>query len=82
MVRPVVRSVLGAGAASGWFFIRYGDPDWHLRLRFQGEPRRLWDEVRPALQEQVAPLVADGRVWRVQPTRITPAGIIDGVTGG
>ena len=30
---------LGPGAADRWFFIRYGDPDWHLRLRLHGEPR-------------------------------------------
>ena len=40
-VAPLVRSALGAGAADSWFFIRYGDPDWHLRLRFHGSPERL-----------------------------------------
>jgi hypothetical protein len=33
VVRPVVERVLSGGAADRWFFIRYGDPDWHLRLR-------------------------------------------------
>lgn len=43
----------------GWFFIRYGDPDWHLRLRFHGEPAalclllpELWRLLQPALQSQ------------------------------
>jgi thiopeptide-type bacteriocin biosynthesis protein len=66
VVQPVVESVLGSGAADRWFFIRYGDPDWHLRLRFHGQPDRLHDEVMPALQAAAAPLLDDGRLWRVQ----------------
>src|SRR5262249_45468126 len=44
----------------------YGDPDWHLRLRFHGLPARLHGEVLPALQAAAGPLLADGRLWRVQ----------------
>src|SRR5262249_55544271 len=43
VVKPVVEAVLRAGAADRWFFVRYGDPDWHLRLRFHGQPGRLHD---------------------------------------
>jgi thiopeptide-type bacteriocin biosynthesis protein len=66
VVRPVVTDALSSGAADGWFFIRYGDPDWHLRLRLHGDPGRLHAEVLPALQAAAAPLLADGRVWRLQ----------------
>jgi thiopeptide-type bacteriocin biosynthesis protein len=65
-VRPVVEEVARAGLAAGWFFIRYADPDPHLRLRFHGDPRRLAAELLPMLEAAVAPLVEDGRVWRVQ----------------
>jgi thiopeptide-type bacteriocin biosynthesis protein len=66
VVRPVTAAALHSGAADGWFFIRYGDPDWHLRLRFHGRPDRLHAEVLPALQAAAAPLLDDGRLWRVQ----------------
>jgi lantibiotic biosynthesis protein len=66
VVGPLVRDVLAAGAADSWFFIRYGDPHWHLRVRFHGAPERLLSEVLPALEAQVAPLLADGRLWRFQ----------------
>jgi thiopeptide-type bacteriocin biosynthesis protein len=66
VVNPVVATVLGTGAADRWFFVRYGDPDWHLRLRFHGQPARLQGEVLPALQIAAAPLLEDGRLWRVQ----------------
>ncbi|WP_405883164.1 lantibiotic dehydratase [Streptomyces sp. NBC_01136] len=32
-----------------WFFIRYADPDPHLRLRFHGSPERLLGGALPAL---------------------------------
>jgi thiopeptide-type bacteriocin biosynthesis protein len=66
VVQPVVDTALRTGAANRWFFVRYGDPDWHLRLRFQGQPARLQGEVLPALHAAAAPLLEDGRLWRLQ----------------
>ena len=64
VVRPLVDRALGSGAADGWFFIRFGDPDWHLRLRVHGDPARLHAEVLPLLQDAVAPLLESGQVRR------------------
>lgn len=64
-VAPVVRQALGSGAADGWFFIRYSDPGWHVRVRFHGDPAVLQSQVVPALQAAVAPMLADGRLWQV-----------------
>lgn len=50
-VRPTIREVKETGAAKGWFFVRYGDPEWHLRVRFAGDPPRLVGEVLPLLRE-------------------------------
>ena len=66
VVAPVIRSAVASGAADRWFFIRYGDPDWHLRLRLHGPPVRLLSEVLVALQAEVGPLVSTGQVWRFQ----------------
>lgn len=66
VIGPVTREVQASGAADSWFFIRYGDPHWHLRLRFHGAPQRLLTEVLPALEATVAPLLGDGRLWRMQ----------------
>jgi class I lanthipeptide synthase len=66
VVGPVVRGALAGGAADRWFFIRYSDPQWHLRLRLHGEPRRLHREVLPWLQQTVAPWLDSGRIWRLQ----------------
>jgi thiopeptide-type bacteriocin biosynthesis protein len=64
-IAPLVAHALGSGAADGWFFIRYGDPDWHLRLRFHGEPARLRSEVAAALHDALAPQLERGGVHKV-----------------
>ena len=52
IVAPLVEKTLDSGAADRWFFIRYGDPDRHLRLRLHGEPARLLGEVTPRAERR------------------------------
>ncbi len=65
VVAPLVRSALGSGTADSWFFIRYGDPDWHLRLRFHGDPDRLHHLSRE-LMNAVRAHHQDRLLWKVQ----------------
>lgn len=46
---PLIDSARSDGGVRRWFFVRYSDPDHHLRLRFTGQPGRLWGEFVPAL---------------------------------
>jgi thiopeptide-type bacteriocin biosynthesis protein len=41
-----------------WFFIRYGDPDWHLRIRFNGVTDNLYGYLLPKLNQLFAPMIA------------------------
>jgi lantibiotic biosynthesis protein len=66
VVTPVARDAMAAGEADGWFFIRYGDPEWHLRVRFHGTPATLQSGVLSRLHAALEPLLSDGRIWRVQ----------------
>jgi thiopeptide-type bacteriocin biosynthesis protein len=65
LVAPLVEQSLSTGAADGWFFIRYGDPDWHVRLRLHGPPQRLAAEALPTLHAACAPLLESGELARV-----------------
>ena len=65
-IATVLRWTLTAGGSDQWFFIRYGDPDWHLRLRIHGAPGRLLHETLPLLTRVTAPLLGTGQLWRVQ----------------
>ncbi|HEX7277235.1 MAG TPA: lantibiotic dehydratase [Acidimicrobiales bacterium] len=60
--RPLVERCLGEGLADGWFFVRYGDGGWHVRLRLHGDAAAML----PLLHAAAEPLLADGRLWRVQ----------------
>jgi thiopeptide-type bacteriocin biosynthesis protein len=66
LVLPFVERATSSGDADSWFFVRFGDPDWHLRLRLHGPPGSLVGRVLPDLHARVAPLIEDGLVWRVQ----------------
>jgi thiopeptide-type bacteriocin biosynthesis protein len=61
-----VGASLASAVASRWFFIRFGDPEWHVRLRVNGDPRGLLHETLPALSSLTAPLVDSGQLWRVE----------------
>ena len=49
-----------------WFFIRYGDPDWHLRLRFQGEPSVLYGQLLPQLNKLLEPKIENGEIHKIE----------------
>ncbi|MDQ3982025.1 MAG: lantibiotic dehydratase [Actinomycetota bacterium] len=65
-IRRLTRSWVDARAVESWFFIRYGDPQWHLRLRLHGEPERLTHEVLPQLQAVAGDLLEAGTIWSFQ----------------
>jgi thiopeptide-type bacteriocin biosynthesis protein len=66
VVDPVVQAALDTSTAERWFFVRYADPHFHVRLRVKGDPRRLVEEVLPLLRQKAEPLLADGVMWRLQ----------------
>lgn len=51
--------------ADTWFFIRYADPEPHLRLRFHGKPKALWGELLPELRSWAAELGDAGLLSRL-----------------
>ena len=57
-------SMCESGPCSSWFFLRYGDPEAHLRIRFRGDPRRLLQQLLPNLCEWTADHMADGLLQR------------------
>jgi lantibiotic biosynthesis protein len=66
LVQPLVKEMTNAETVPGWFFVRYGDPRWHLRLRFHGDPGHLSAHVLPALLERAAPFQRQGILWQLE----------------
>jgi thiopeptide-type bacteriocin biosynthesis protein len=48
-VAPLVRDLRAEAVIDRWFFVRYSDPEWHLRLRIHGEPGAVWRDAAPRL---------------------------------
>jgi thiopeptide-type bacteriocin biosynthesis protein len=48
------------------FYVRYGDPDWHLRIRVKADPKRLWNEHVPSLLQSVHSLAGRYQWSRIQ----------------
>ncbi|HVL94601.1 MAG TPA: lantibiotic dehydratase [Solirubrobacteraceae bacterium] len=63
-VAPLAAAAIAAGAAS-WHFVRYADPDVHLRVRVGGAREVLREAVLPRLLDLGERLVDSGRAWRV-----------------
>jgi len=59
-VAPITRDL------PAWFFLRYGDPHWHVRLRVRGEPAWLYSDLFPRLAAATHAMIDDGRMWRLQ----------------
>jgi thiopeptide-type bacteriocin biosynthesis protein len=63
---PFLQAYKQQGLLKKWFFIRYGDPDWHLRLRVFGEPAVLCGTILPQLQQKLSPLLYSQRINKIE----------------
>ncbi len=66
LVRPLVNEALNTGSSNEWFFVRYGDPHWHLRLRFAGSPDKLQTVLLPLVNAAIDRFMMAGTIWRAQ----------------
>jgi thiopeptide-type bacteriocin biosynthesis protein len=68
-IAPLVAELRDLGALDrpwSWFFIRYGDPSWHLRLRVGGDPTWLHAEALPRITAAARAELARGTVHNFQ----------------
>jgi thiopeptide-type bacteriocin biosynthesis protein len=64
-VRDFCDEISRVGLSDGWFFVRYSDPDPHIRIRFRGDPNRLLDRLMPKVCSWCMELIADGLCQRL-----------------
>ena len=62
---PLLRGLRERAAIQGWFFLRFADPQPHLRLRLRGDPARLWSDALSELHRAAEPWLGDGRLARL-----------------
>lgn len=66
IIAPRVRRFAANQAIDHWFFVRYADPDSHLRIRLHGPRDRLHTDVLPSLEHAAAKLLRAGIAWKLQ----------------
>ncbi|MGN6867158.1 MAG: lantibiotic dehydratase [Solirubrobacteraceae bacterium] len=59
---PLEQELRDARLADRWFFLRYADPEFHLRVRFHGNCK----ELRGRVEDAGRALVDSGLVWRFE----------------
>lgn len=69
---PLLRATEAEGLWDRWHFVRYRDPDHHLRLRFHGLPARLLAELLPRIHKHLEERLAQGLLWKWQVDTFEP----------
>ena len=62
----ILTAAFGSRLISRWFFVRYSDPQYHLRIRFNGAPRLLIADLAPLLADRFDAQLRAGQIWRIQ----------------
>ena len=63
---PVLRAGLASGQVSAWYFVRYKDPEQHVRLRFRITRQAAYLPALEECHEALRPLIESGEVYDVQ----------------
>ena len=66
VIKPLGEKLVKEGFADRWFFIRYGDPKSHIRVRFHNKDEKKLSEVMFAFKEAVRPYIDHNLIWKVQ----------------
>ncbi len=66
IIGPLVTGLLHKNYISSWFFIRYNDPDFHLRIRFLLTDINHTGIVIQSMNTYLKQYIDDDRVYRVQ----------------
>lgn len=66
VIKPLTEHLLEQQLIDSWFFIRYADPDVHLRVRFHFTDLNHIGTVIQLFKNTIAEYIQTGLVWKVQ----------------
>jgi lantibiotic biosynthesis protein len=66
VLHDAMAAFMSRGQVERWFFVRYADPEHHLRLRLFGSQAALWGPVLAHIDALLRPYMADASVWKIQ----------------
>lgn len=65
-IKPLGDTLLGGGMIDKWFFIRYADPDFHIRIRFHLTDKTHFQSVCQQFHAAVQPQFENKYLFKVQ----------------
>jgi thiopeptide-type bacteriocin biosynthesis protein len=65
ILKPITEELLAEGKIAKWFFIRYADPDHHIRIRFLGEGN-FHADITEKINAALASYLKNNLIWKVQ----------------
>lgn len=64
---PIIKRVLSREGVKEWFFVRYSDPDFHLRIRFyHPDESTFLSKITEMFSKKMQALIATNKIWKVQ----------------
>ncbi len=65
-IKPFADKLLSETIIDQWFFIRYNDPKYHLRIRFRCVQNSLLNDIISQMHGILMPLIEESIIWKVQ----------------
>ena len=66
LIKPVASKLLKNGLIEKWFFIRYEDPKFHLRVRFKIRELKFIGIIINEFNDHVIPFLEEDMIWKIQ----------------
>lgn len=66
VIKPVTNKLLQENIIDSWFFIRYRDPEYHLRIRFHLTDKKLLMNILDVLNPYFKNFLNEGLIWKIQ----------------
>lgn len=64
---PIINRILSMGPVKKWFFVRYSDPDFHLRIRFYHPSKSTFHGIIAEIfSKKLQSLISANKIWKVQ----------------
>lgn len=65
-IRPMTGDLSRLGLIDKWFFVRYNDPDFHLRVRFHLKDIKKIGDVIMTIHSRLDAFESGGYIWKLQ----------------
>jgi thiopeptide-type bacteriocin biosynthesis protein len=66
ILHPVSLAMIDQKIADRWFYIRYADPDFHIRYRLRLTNEQHVGLVMPMLKDKMNPMLGSGLIWKIE----------------